>query len=87
MELYLLATAFFLSFFVAVVHQQVGDLPSSELLSLRWPGGDRVMAVAEAVRLTAPHVSCVTLDIKTYNDKVRGRGAFWLSVHSCQDAQ
>ncbi|KXZ54026.1 hypothetical protein GPECTOR_5g136 [Gonium pectorale] len=48
---------------------QVGDLSGSELLSLRWPSGEAVMSVEEAVRLTSPFVGCVTLDVKTYNDK------------------
>ncbi|GIL69745.1 hypothetical protein Vretimale_10238 [Volvox reticuliferus] len=48
---------------------QVGDLTARELLSLRWPSGEAVMSVEEAVRLTSPFVSCVTLDVKTYNDK------------------
>ncbi|KAG2452907.1 hypothetical protein HYH02_002250 [Chlamydomonas schloesseri] len=48
---------------------QVGDLPSSELLALRWPSGEYVMSVEEAVRLTSPFVDVVTLDVKNYNDK------------------
>ncbi|KAG2489720.1 hypothetical protein HYH03_011827 [Edaphochlamys debaryana] len=48
---------------------QVGDLPSSDLLSLRWASGESVIGVEEAVRLTSPFVSCVTLDVKTYNGK------------------
>ncbi|GLI62561.1 hypothetical protein VaNZ11_005230, partial [Volvox africanus] len=47
---------------------QVGDLTARDLLSLQWPSGEAVMSVEEAVRLTSPFVSCVTLDVKTYND-------------------
>ncbi|GLC45658.1 hypothetical protein PLESTB_001319400 [Pleodorina starrii] len=48
---------------------QVGDMSSPELLALRWPSGEAVMSVEAAVRLTSPFVSCVTLDVKTYNDQ------------------
>ncbi|GFR46681.1 hypothetical protein Agub_g8298, partial [Astrephomene gubernaculifera] len=48
---------------------QAGDLTSSQLLSLRWPGGEGLLRVEQAVALTSPFVDCVTLDVKTYNDE------------------
>lgn len=51
---------------------QVGDYTLEELQQLRWPAGERVLMVHEAVRLTSPFVDVVTLDVKTYQDKVGG---------------
>ncbi len=50
---------------------QVSDLTWAQLAELRWPGreDERVMRVADAVRLTSPFVHCVTLDVKTYQDR------------------
>lgn len=39
------------------------------LPQLSWPKGERVMKVADAVSLTSPYVGCVTLDVKTYQNK------------------
>lgn len=49
---------------------QVGDLTLLEILALRWqPGGDKVLMVREAVAMVQPWVECVTLDVKTYQDR------------------
>ncbi len=48
---------------------QVGDFPWSQLQALTWPGGQRPMLVREAIQMTSPHVECVTLDVKTYQDR------------------
>ena len=51
-------------------HSQVGDLTHAQLMDLQWrPGGQRVLTVKEAVQITSPHVQCVTLDVKTYQNR------------------
>ena len=42
----------------------------AELKGLSWqPGGQRPMTVREAVDLATAEVDCLTLDVKTYQDK------------------
>lgn len=45
---------------------QVGDFTWAQLAELRWPSGERVMRVADAVALCAPSVDLIILDVKTH---------------------
>jgi hypothetical protein len=48
---------------------QVSSLSLAQLLSLSWPGGQRLLTVRQAVALVAPAVKQVILDVKTSTDK------------------
>ena len=54
----------------------------AELSVLTWrPGGEALLTVEAAVRLTSPYVDFVTLDVKTYTNAVRragGRAGGWV---------
>lgn len=59
---------------------QVGDYSSAELRRLTWPSGDVAATVAEAVRLTSPHVREVILDLKPYYRAEGGAAADLLEL-------
>ena len=50
---------------------QVGDFSWAQLAALRWPGGQRVAAAEDVLRLVVPATEHITLDVKTHGAPVR----------------